>query len=283
MGNESAKDDVLRMVDITLVERVQPGNSAVVYDPVDKQYKLARYDELIEGCEGLKEFLTKQLVIDFNDEDARVALKNVRAKVNSYIRDFRMQLNESKCNILSTVEAQSKEVLNELDDAANTLRDLVNRYDELYKQDKAEFLNEQFEMMKQGVDPERNGKPIDVSGLSLKQVFDPSWLNRSMPKASAADKLYKRLKLVVDFMTLTNGCSSDEAVEQLVMSSWEFNDALMAAMGPDESEQHDEHDDEILADDSDETLRYTVIVPVEDEQAFRLVMQQHGWTFNKRG
>lgn len=283
MGNESAKDDVLRMVDITLVERVQPGNSAVVYDPVDKQYKLARYDELIEGCEGLKEFLTKQLVIDFNDEDARVALKNVRAKVNSYIRDFRMQLNESKRNILSTVEAQSKEVLNELDDAANTLRDLVNRYDELYKKDKAEFLNEQFEMMKQGVDSERNGKPIDVSGLSLKQVFDPSWLNRSMPKASAADKLYKRLKLVVDFMTLTNSCSSDEAVEQLVMSSWEFNDALMAAMGPDESEQHAEQDDEILADDSDETLRYTVIVPVEDEQAFRLVMQQHDWTFNKRG
>lgn len=185
---------------------------------IDNQYQITNYQNL----KDMFDFMKQQALSYQMSEEDRTHIRNFKSKVNKAQAHIKQEIKDLEAKEFGLLYSQQKSLMTSMTNLGSVLSKGLDAMDLIAKEQKRDEIKKMFEDAKSHI------KEISQTDLSLEDVLDARWLNRSTPISNVVNQMNERLTSIRDVYVnpLVENISFEDIVESLEDHDWNGLSAL---------------------------------------------------------
>ena len=195
------------------------------YQDTDLSYHILDKDDLVARIEDTIEALESTY---FTDDD-RVKVKNIRAEANKFSKELGKAVIEHKKRLTTHLDEERKEIVDKLTHMSDRLNDELVKFDQKIRTEKREDMVMAFEDAVFTL-TSTNGNTAFLNDLTLDDIENPSWYNRSASANKSVADMTDRINSIValhSMVAASGEVNVSDLVELLADNEWATGSAMM--------------------------------------------------------
>lgn len=175
------------------------------------RFEFINYDNIMSRIDSLIEMVENY---EYKEEDRKV-IKNLKAYVNSFVKDLNSNIKSQQEELFSLIIEQHKEFKNKFDILVNLLNQGIAEQDARKKEEKRQYCEDLFNETISHYDNLKNFP------LSFEDVFVTGWTNLSVTESAIKKELNSKLSNLDEFLASKLSPTEDNTK---IINAFKLND-----------------------------------------------------------